>query len=77
MKEILNHICELQATPADRVMLEQLSDLLRNASLCGLGQSAPNSVMSTLRYFEEEYRAHIEDHRCPAGVCGKEREGAA
>jgi bidirectional [NiFe] hydrogenase diaphorase subunit len=77
MKEILNHICELQATPADRVMLEQLSDLLRNTSLCGLGQSAPNSVMSTLRYFEEEYRAHIEDHRCPAGVCRKEHEGAA
>jgi NADH:ubiquinone oxidoreductase subunit F (NADH-binding) len=58
-------------------MLEELSDLLRNTTLCGLGQSAPNPVMSTLRYFEDEYNAHIEEHRCPAGVCGREREGVA
>ena len=77
MKEILNSICELRASAADRFMLEELSELLRNTSLCGLGQSAPNPVMSTLRYFEEEYQAHIEEHRCPAGVCQKEIEGAA
>jgi bidirectional [NiFe] hydrogenase diaphorase subunit len=77
MKELLNQICELRATVADRTMLEELSDLLRNTSLCGLGQSAPNPVLSTLRYFEDEYRAHIEEHRCPAGVCGKEREDVA
>ena len=50
--------------------VEKLCDLLRNTSLCGLGQSAPNPVVSTLRYFADEYRAHIEEHRCPAGVCG-------
>jgi len=77
MKEILNSICELRASAADRFMLEELSELLRNTSLCGLGQSAPNPVMSTLRYFEEEYQAHIEEHRCPAGVCQKEIEGVA
>jgi bidirectional [NiFe] hydrogenase diaphorase subunit len=77
MKEILNSICELRARAADRSMLEELSELLRNTSLCGLGQSAPNPVMSTLRYFEEEYKAHIEEHRCPAGVCRKEIEGTA
>jgi len=77
MKEILNSLCELRASAADRFMLEELSELLRNTSLCGLGQSAPNPVMSTLRYFEEEYQAHIEEHRCPAGVCQKEIEGAA
>jgi bidirectional [NiFe] hydrogenase diaphorase subunit len=77
MKELLERICDLRANLPDRTMLEELSDLLKNTSLCGLGQSAPNPVMSTLRYFEEEYRAHIEEHRCPAGVCGKEREDAA
>ena len=50
-------------------MLEELCDLLKHTSLCGLGQSAPNPVVSTLRSFAEEYRAHIEDHKCPAGVC--------
>jgi NADH:ubiquinone oxidoreductase subunit F (NADH-binding) len=77
MKEILNSICELRASVADRSMLEELSERLRNTSLCGLGQSAPNPVMSPLRYFEEEYKAHIEEQRCPAGVCRKEIEGAA
>jgi hypothetical protein len=43
--------------------------------LCGLGQSAPNPVVSTLRSFAEEYRAHIEDHKCPAGVCGAQPVG--
>ena len=52
--------------------LEKLKDLaqaMRKASLCGLGQTAPNPVMSTMKYFEEEYLAHIEDGCCPAGKC--------
>jgi NADH:ubiquinone oxidoreductase subunit F (NADH-binding) len=49
--------------------------LLKHTSLCGLGQSAPNPVVSTLRSFGEEYRAHIEDHKCPAGVCGQQQNG--
>ncbi len=50
-------------------LLEQLADLLKNTSLCGLGQTAPNPVVSTLRYFRDEYLAHIDERRCPAGVC--------
>ena len=49
-----------EATPADLALLEELCDLVRNTSLCGLGQSAPNPVLSTLRYFREEYDAHID-----------------
>jgi NADH:ubiquinone oxidoreductase subunit F (NADH-binding) len=50
-------------------MLETLSGLLRETSLCGLGQTAPNPVMSTLKYFRHEYEAHIRDRLCPAGHC--------
>jgi NADH:ubiquinone oxidoreductase subunit F (NADH-binding) len=53
-------------------MLEELAGLLRETSLCGLGQTAPNPVMSTLRYFRAEYEAHIKEHRCPAGHCQME-----
>ena len=70
MNELLQRICDRHATEKDKALLEKLCDLLRNTSLCGLGQSAPNPVVSTLRYFADEYRAHIEEHRCPAGVCG-------
>jgi len=70
MNELLRRICDRNATEKDKALLEKLCDLLRNTSLCGLGQSAPNPVLSTLRYFAEEYRAHIEEHRCPSGVCG-------
>ncbi len=52
-------------------LLEELCDLVKNTSLCGLGQSAPNPVLSTLRYFADEYKAHIERNQCPAGVCGQ------
>ena len=51
-------------------MLEELCDLVKNTSLCGLGQTAPNPVMSTLRYFRDEYMAHIKERDCPAGACG-------
>jgi bidirectional [NiFe] hydrogenase diaphorase subunit len=72
MNELLSRITERKATSLEVKMLEELCDLLRNTSLCGLGQSAPNPVMSTLRYFADEYQAHVEDKTCPAGVCGHE-----
>ena len=50
-------------------MLDQLGNMIREASLCGLGQTAPNPVLSTLRYFRDEYDSHVESNRCPAGVC--------
>ena len=70
MNELLGRVCGRTATAQDKQLLEELCDLLRHTSLCGLGQSAPNPVLSTLKYFAEEYRAHIDEHRCPAGVCG-------
>jgi bidirectional [NiFe] hydrogenase diaphorase subunit len=72
MNELLAKITARTAEPPDVAMLEELCDLLRNTSLCGLGQSAPNPVLSTLRYFAAEYKAHVEEKRCPAGVCGHE-----
>jgi len=69
MRRILEGITRHQASAEDLAQLQELADLLRNTSLCGLGQSAPNPVMSTLRYFAEEYRAHVEQHHCAAGVC--------
>ena len=49
--------------------MEELCNYIKSASLCGLGQTAPNPVISTLRYFRDEYIAHIVDKKCPAGVC--------
>ena len=77
MHSILSAITNMTATPQDLAMLEQLCDLLKHTSLCGLGQSAPNPVVSTLRSFGAEYKAHIEDHTCPAGVCSKQPVGAS
>src|SRR6201993_240824 len=74
MHRILTAIGNMTATPEDLKMLEELCDLLKHTSLCGLGQSAPNPVVSTMRSFAEEYRAHIEEHKCPAGVCGAQLE---
>jgi len=71
MRRILEAIGNMTANEQDLKMLEELCDLLKHTSLCGLGQSAPNPVLSTLRSFAEEYRAHIQDHKCPAGVCGQ------
>lgn len=51
------------------VALEKLGEVIRKTSLCGLGQSAPNPVLSTLRWFRDEYEAHVFDRRCPAGQC--------
>jgi bidirectional [NiFe] hydrogenase diaphorase subunit len=74
MRELLEKITQLHAAPQDIKLLEQLSDLLKNTSLCGLGQSAPNPVLSTLRYFADEYKAHVEKGECPAHVCGNGSE---
>jgi len=74
MRRILSAITNMAATQKDLAMLEELCDLLKNTSLCGLGQSAPNPVVSTLKCFAMEYKAHIENHNCPAGVCGKRAE---
>ncbi|MGA2101130.1 MAG: NuoF family protein [Candidatus Sulfotelmatobacter sp.] len=75
MHRILTAIGNMSATQQDLTMLEELCDLLKHTSLCGLGQSAPNPVVSTLRSFAEEYRAHIEEHKCPAGVCNAQPVG--
>ena len=72
MHRLLDTITKLQATPKDVALLEELCDLVKNTSLCGLGQSAPNPVLSTLRYFADEYKGHIERNQCVAGVCGKQ-----
>lgn len=69
MHDILNKITCGEATMSDLGQLEDLCDVVKHTSLCGLGQGAPNPVMSTLKYFKEEYLAHIVDHLCPAGVC--------
>jgi NADH-quinone oxidoreductase subunit F len=66
---ILNNITSGHGREEDLKLLEELSETLREASLCALGQSAPNPVMSTLRHFRDEYDAHIREKRCPAGVC--------
>jgi bidirectional [NiFe] hydrogenase diaphorase subunit len=69
MYDLLDKISRGEATLDDLTLLEELCDMVKHTSLCGLGQAAPNPVISTLRYFREEYIAHIVDHTCPAGVC--------
>ncbi len=69
MHGILEKITAGEATPADVALLEELCDLVRNTSLCGLGQSAPNPVVTTLKYFRKEYDAHVTGSGCPAGTC--------
>jgi NADH:ubiquinone oxidoreductase subunit F (NADH-binding)/(2Fe-2S) ferredoxin len=69
LHSLLERITQGEGRPEDLPTLERLGDMVKNASLCGLGQNAPNPVFSTLRHFRDEYVAHIEDHVCPAGVC--------
>ena len=69
MFELLSRMTGGTATPHDLELLEELCDMVSNTSLCGLGQSAPNPVLSTLRYFRDEYTEHIVQKRCRAGVC--------
>lgn len=69
--ELLNKITEGKATEEDLVKMKELCGVIKETSLCGLGESAPNPVLSTLQYFMDEYEVHIIDKRCPAGVCKK------
>jgi NADH:ubiquinone oxidoreductase subunit F (NADH-binding)/ferredoxin len=69
MWDILDRITRGKGRIEDIETLKELSDVLRNLSLCALGQTVPNPVLSTLEYFIDEYRAHIEEKRCPAHVC--------
>ncbi len=67
--ETLSRICAGKACHEDIQRMEELCDMVRNTSLCGLGQAAPNPVLSTMRYFADEYIAHVDGKTCPAGVC--------
>jgi ferredoxin len=69
MLEILTRICEGNGREGDIELLEELSREIRQDSLCGLGQGAPNPVVSTLKHFRHEYETHIRDKKCPAKVC--------
>jgi len=69
MYEILDDICKGEGTLEHLDLLEELARVVKDTTLCGLGQTAPNPVLSTLRYFRNEYLEHIENRRCPAGVC--------
>jgi len=69
MLEILDRIVEGKGVDGDIEKLETLANTIKSSALCGLGQTAPNPVLSTLRYFRDEYEAHIYEKRCPAGVC--------
>jgi NADH:ubiquinone oxidoreductase subunit F (NADH-binding)/(2Fe-2S) ferredoxin/Pyruvate/2-oxoacid:ferredoxin oxidoreductase delta subunit len=69
MSEILNNITQGKGTRKDLDTLEDLGEILKDGALCALGTSAANPVLSTLRYFRDEYIAHIDEKRCPAGVC--------
>jgi NADH:ubiquinone oxidoreductase subunit F (NADH-binding) len=69
MLEIVTDITEGSGRAEQLDLLEQLGETVREAALCALGKTAPNPVLSTLRYFREEYEAHISEGRCPAGVC--------
>ena len=69
MLEILDRIATGKAAMADLDLLETLADQIKTTALCGLGQTAPNPVLTTLRYYRSEYETHIRDHKCPAGKC--------
>jgi len=69
MLDVLEDICEGRGRPEDLEFLEELSETVQKSSLCGLGQTAPNPVRTTMRCFRAEYDAHVQDRRCPAVVC--------
>ena len=69
MLEILERICNGQGKPGDLDLLEDMAYKVKDGSLCGLGQTAPNPVLTTIKYFRDEYEAHINEKRCPAKVC--------
>jgi NADP-reducing hydrogenase subunit HndC len=67
--EVLNRICQGEGREGDIEFLQELGEAIKDASMCGLGQTLPNPVLSTLRYFRDEYEAHIKEKRCPGYVC--------
>ncbi|WP_186430791.1 NADH-quinone oxidoreductase subunit NuoF [Clostridium sp. BSD9I1] len=67
--EMLTKITEGKGTEEDLVDLKELAQTIKDTSLCGLGQTAPNPILSTMKYFYDEYEAHVKEKRCPAGVC--------
>jgi NADH:ubiquinone oxidoreductase subunit F (NADH-binding) len=69
LHDILLRMTRGDAVASDLDLLQEMCELLRETSLCGLGQTAPNPVLSTLKYFRQEYEAHIHDRVCPAGQC--------
>jgi NADH-quinone oxidoreductase subunit F len=69
MLEILTRITKGEGEPEDTEKLVELGNQIREASLCGLGQSAPNPAITTIKYYRDEYDAHIGESRCPAGAC--------
>ena len=69
MLHILTRICEGRGVPEDIPLLERLARTVKSASLCGLGGTAPNPVLTALQYFRAEFEAHINNKKCPAGVC--------
>ncbi len=71
MLEILERICDGDGKEGDIELLEELGEHTKDTALCGLGQSAPNPILSTLEYFREEYEAHIYEENCPAGACAE------
>jgi len=71
MLNILERITQGEGKPGDIERLERLAKLVKSTSLCGLGQTAPNPVLTTIRYFRDEYEAHVNEKRCPALACTK------
>lgn len=71
LREMLDKITDGKATLEDLDKLEELCHYIKDNSLCGLGQTAPNPVLATLKFFRDEYIAHVVDKKCPAGVCKK------
>ncbi len=69
MLELLNDICEGRGTMQHITLLEELASTISATALCGLGKTAASPVVSTMKYFREEYLAHVEDKKCPAGQC--------
>ena len=71
MLEMLEKICDGNGTEETLDELERLANTIKDTALCGLGQTAPNPILSTLRYFKDEYLAHVINKKCPAGTCQK------
>ena len=74
LRTILERIAHGQGQPEDLDLLQEIGEVVQAGSLCGLGQTSPNPVLSTLRYFRDEYEAHVHDGRCPAGKCPMKTE---